>query len=186
MLGRLLQGSTRVSNLKHNHWLIIGIIALVTALVSAPTQNVDAMQFELLQSTYVAEAAEHQFIGDEREERKESTDETTESEVELTTEEYVRAYFSDIPVMQDIAWCESRFRHYDSTGKPLRNMQGSSAIGVMQIMSSLHQEPAQRLGHDITTLEGNMAYARHLYERNGTRDWNASRHCWEQKRLARN
>lgn len=95
-----------------------------------------------------------------------------------SVEEYVHEEFKDIPVMIDIARCESRFRQYDSAGKVLKNPT-SSAMGVFQVMASLHAGPAKtNLGLDIYSLEGNAGYARYLYERNGTRDWNASKHCW--------
>ena len=95
-----------------------------------------------------------------------------------SVEEYVREYFKDAPVMIDIARCESRFRQLDSTGKVLKNPT-STAMGAFQIMASLHAKPAQdNLDLNIYSLEGNAAYARYLYERNGTRDWNASKHCW--------
>lgn len=92
--------------------------------------------------------------------------------------EKVEEYFADLPVMVEIARCESRFRQYDEDGTVLKNEQGSSATGVLQIMASYHRKAASRLGYDIDTLEGNLAYGRHLYEQNGTRDWNASRYCW--------
>lgn len=95
-----------------------------------------------------------------------------------SVEEYVREYFKDAPVMIEIARCESRFRQLDSTGKVLKNPT-SSAMGAFQIMASLHADSAKtNLGLNIYDLEGNAAYARYLYERNGTRDWNASKHCW--------
>ncbi len=100
-----------------------------------------------------------------------------------SVEEYVREYFKDAPVMIDIARCESRFRQLDSTGKVLKNPT-SSAMGTFQIMASLHAKSAQdNLGLNIYSLEGNAAYARYLYERNGTRDWNASKHCWGKSQI---
>lgn len=95
------------------------------------------------------------------------------SEIELI----VRNYFADAPVMVQIARCESNFRQYNANGVVLKNPT-SSAKGVFQIMESLHTRTASNLGHDILTIEGNLGYARHLYEREGTRPWNASRHCW--------
>ncbi len=92
-------------------------------------------------------------------------------------EKEVRQYFADVPIMATIAGCESRFRQFDENGRVLKN-PNSSASGVMQIMSSIHKREAARLGYDIYTLEGNLAYARHLYRNEGTRPWNASRHCW--------
>ena len=95
-----------------------------------------------------------------------------------TVEEYVRDYFADEPVMIAIAKCESQFRQTDKNGKLLKNAN-SSAIGVFQIMSSLHATGAEKnLGIDITTIEGNSAYARYLFENSGTKPWNASKACW--------
>ena len=69
-----------------------------------------------------------------------------------SVEQYVREYFKDAPVMAEIARCESRFRQYDSAGRVLRNEQGSSAMGVFQIMASIHAASAKKnLGFDIYT-----------------------------------
>jgi hypothetical protein len=95
-----------------------------------------------------------------------------------TVEEYVRDYFADEPLLAEIASCESQFRQFGKDGQVLRN-PNSSAVGVFQIMSSLHSSLAdEKLGLDINTLQGNVAYARFLYEREGTRPWNASKACW--------
>src|SRR5439155_1221586 len=44
--------------------------------------------------------------------------ETSKKEVEnlMSTETYVRQYFSDIPIMTQIARCESHFRQLDKSG----------------------------------------------------------------------
>ena len=94
-----------------------------------------------------------------------------------TVKEYVEIYFADVPVMIDIARCESQFRQFDKKGNILKN-PGSSAVGVFQIMSSLHKEPGAKMGMDINSVEGNLEYARYLYESSGTKPWNASKHCW--------
>jgi hypothetical protein len=102
-----------------------------------------------------------------------------------SVEQTVRAYFSDIPVMAKVAWCESHFRHINPyTGVVLTGVVNSSDIGVMQINKVYHEETAQRIGLNIYTLEGNLAYARYLYEREGTRPWSASQHCWNSEGLA--
>lgn len=93
-------------------------------------------------------------------------------------EKVVRTKFASAPVMIKIARCESTFRQYESDGSLLYNKEGSSAVGVMQIMSSVHMSDAKRLGHDITTLDGNLDFALHLYKTQGTRPWDDSRHCW--------
>ncbi len=94
------------------------------------------------------------------------------------TEQEVRKTFASHPVLISIAKCESGMRHFDDKGRVLKN-PASSATGVMQIMSSVHRRPAARLGFDIHKLEGNLAYARHLYRTEGTKPWKASRHCWK-------
>jgi len=88
-----------------------------------------------------------------------------------------------------IAGCESgdgspgSGRQFEADGvTPLRNREGSSAIGKYQILTSLHQERAKSLGFDIRTENGNEAYARYLYAESGTLHWEAdsrSRACWE-------
>ena len=95
-----------------------------------------------------------------------------------TVEEYVRDYFVDVPVMVAIAQCESQFRQSNKNGTILKNPT-STAIGTFQIMASIHQKSAaEKLGLDITTIEGNAAYARYLYEKSGTKPWKASQGCW--------
>jgi len=94
-----------------------------------------------------------------------------------SVQEYVADYFADEPVMIAIAGCESEFRQYDSDGSVLKNTQ-SSAIGLFQIMSSIHTKRAANLGIDIYTMQGNAAYAKYLYDNNGTDPWLASKWCW--------
>lgn len=48
-------------------------------------------------------------------------------------------------------------------------------IGLFQINEVYHAAEAKHRGLDIFTLAGNIAYARVLYDRNGTHDWNWSR-----------
>lgn len=102
-----------------------------------------------------------------------------------TVEEYVREYFADVPVMVAIAKCESQFRQFDEDGNILKNPT-STAIGVFQIMASIHQDHAdEALGLDITNVQGNAAYARYLYEQQGTVPWNASKACWGKTQAAK-
>ena len=94
------------------------------------------------------------------------------------TEEAVRSYFSDIPVMIQIARCESTFRHTLSDGTVLRGKVDSADTGVMQINLRYHGDTAEDLGLNLLDLHDNMAYARDLYEKQGTRPWSASAPCW--------
>lgn len=97
----------------------------------------------------------------------------------ITAEEYVRNYFSDIPIMIEISKCESRFRQYDKDGKVLRGVVNDLDVGVMQINQYYHDADSDKLGYDIMTIEGNTAYARHLFEKRGVQPWSSSSPCWE-------
>ena len=85
-------------------------------------------------------------------------------------EAQVRAYFSDIPVMIDIAYCESGFRQFALNGQVLRG-GGGAYIGIFQINENIHSGNAIYLGYDLKTVQGNMGYARHLYNGSGTNPW---------------
>lgn len=93
----------------------------------------------------------------------------------------VYAYFADIPEMIYVAECESTFRHYGSDGSVLRGNMVSADVGVMQINEFYHYDRALSLGYDIHTLEGNLNYARYLYEQQGLQPWSASKPCWSSK-----
>jgi hypothetical protein len=99
----------------------------------------------------------------------------------MSTEQYVRKAYKDTPVLIEIAYCESRFRHFNNEGNAIKN-KDTSATGVMQIMASIHEEDAEKLGMDINTLEGNVRFAQYLYDKYGTKPWEAdkkSKNCWE-------
>lgn len=88
----------------------------------------------------------------------------------------VRQYFADIPTMPEVARCESGFRQYGPDGLVLFD-PSYTMIGVFQI-SSAHMPEALALGLDITTLEGNLVYARHLFNLSGIDPWMSSFGCW--------
>ena len=94
------------------------------------------------------------------------------------TEAIVRQYFADIPVMIQVARCESTFRHTLADGTVLRGVVDNRDTGVMQINTYYHGETAEQLGLDLENIYDNMAYARDLYERQGTQPWSASQPCW--------
>ena len=96
-----------------------------------------------------------------------------------TVEEYVRIYFRDIPVMTRVAECESRFRQFNKYGDILRGEENFQDIGVMQVNEHYHLETADKLGHNLYTLDGNLAYARYLYKKEGTTPWRSSAKCWD-------
>lgn len=96
----------------------------------------------------------------------------------MSTEQYVRQYFSDVPIMIQIAKCESHFRQLDTDGDIHRGIVNSADVGVMQINEFYHLDQSQKKNLNIYTVEGNTAYARDLYERQGTAPWNSSKACW--------
>jgi len=100
------------------------------------------------------------------------------------TEQLVREYFQDIPIMAEISRCESTFRHTVADGSVLRGVVDKRDTGVMQINTYYHQATADQLGLNLEDFYHNMAYARNLYERQGTQPWSASRPCWGNSQLA--
>ncbi len=96
----------------------------------------------------------------------------------MSTEAYIRNYFSDIPILAEVARCESSFRQTDSNGNLIRGKVNRSDVGVMQINEHYHAAAAKKLGLDLHTLEGNAAYARELYEKEGAKPWLPSSPCW--------
>ena len=95
----------------------------------------------------------------------------------VNVEAKVRESFKDVPQMIEVARCESKFRQYTDAGNPLRGPGGM--VGVFQFYESIHTPGALALGFDITTLEGNLGYARHVYNTEGLTPWNSSRWCWD-------
>lgn len=96
------------------------------------------------------------------------------------TEAIVRGYFKDIPVLAEVARCESTFRHTLADGTILKGKVDPADTGVMQINKRYHEVTAKKLGFDLNNIFDNMAYARYLYEKQGTQPWNASSPCWGQ------
>lgn len=98
---------------------------------------------------------------------------------DLTVEQYVNKYFSDIPILVEVARCESQFRQHGKDGKVLVGLVNEFDLGVMQINGYYHTEKAEKLGLDLSTLEGNTAYARYLFEKKGLQPWILSAPCWK-------
>ena len=96
-----------------------------------------------------------------------------------TVRETVESYFADIPIMIAVSGCESHYRQFDTDGSVYRGEQNHQDVGVMQINEHYHLQTAQKLGYDIYTLQGNLAYARFLYEQEGTAPWSSSAYCWD-------
>ena len=101
---------------------------------------------------------------------------TTPTHDAAAVEKSVRSYFANTPVMIEIARCESKFRQFTDSGAPLRS---AGMIGVFQFFESIHAPIAKTRGFDLATLDGNLGYAKYLYDTEGTTPWEGSRYCWQ-------
>lgn len=108
----------------------------------------------------------------------ESTQSQKVIESPITLKSYVEAYFKETPILAKISKCESRFRQLGSDGQVLRGKVNSDDVGLMQINEHYHGAKAESLGLDLETIDGNLAYAKYLYNKEGTKPWNASAPCW--------
>ncbi len=95
-----------------------------------------------------------------------------------TVEQYVRQYFADTPVMIEVARCESHFKQFDKDGSIHRGVVNDQDLGVMQINEHYHGDTAKKLGLDLYTIQGNVAYAKYLYNKEGVQPWSSSSACW--------
>jgi len=102
-----------------------------------------------------------------------TTTSTTSNSIQTPaqTEKRVREYFADIPVMIEIARCESKFRQFTDAGNVLRGGGSGGMIGIFQFYELIHKTAALALGFDLDTVDGNLGYARHLYDQSGTTPW---------------
>jgi hypothetical protein len=107
-----------------------------------------------------------------------NTQSQTAIEKPVTLAKYVQEYFAETPVLAKIAFCESTLRQVDKGGEILRGKVNPDDVGLMQINEVYHGDKAKALGMDLETVEGNLAYAKHLYDLEGTAPWNASKKCW--------
>lgn len=97
---------------------------------------------------------------------------------DLTVESYVRSYFAKTPILAKVAYCESKFKQWNSDGSVHRGVLTPADVGVMQVNEYYHNDRAEKLGYDLETLDGNLGYAKYLYSRQGTAPWSASEKCW--------
>lgn len=109
------------------------------------------------------------------------TSPSTQTKVEspVTLEQYVQNYFAETPILAKISKCESGYRQFDSHGQILRGEVNKDDVGLMQINEFYQGDKAKKLGLDLETVQGNLAYAKHLFDTEGTTPWSASQKCWD-------
>lgn len=100
--------------------------------------------------------------------------------VEKTIKELVEDEFGHGHIMVEVARCESQYRQFHE-GEVLRGKVNPRDVGIFQINEDYHLSIAANLDLDIETIEGNIAYARHLYNQKGTSPWIWSKPCWGKK-----
>lgn len=82
-------------------------------------------------------------------------------------------------VLEAIAYCESGNKHYKEDGSVITGRIDPRDTGKYQINTYYHQNTAEKMGLDLFNEQDNEAYAIWLYENQGTKPWDASKHCWD-------
>jgi len=141
--------------------LTTGIMFLMSSMYGAGSNSVNAVNFQPLTASTTKNTAA-----------------AIDSMDRAALEKYLREHFADTPILVEIARCESTFRQFDKDGKVIRGRVNSADVGVMQINEKYHLETAIKLGIDIHTVDGNIAYAKYLYSKYGAQPWSASSPCW--------
>lgn len=183
---------TRHAHYKSNRFFIlqltIGLAMLVSGMVGTDTNAV--MQTSTQASTTIASSSEISFVKVADAASMDTANTTTvakpvklDRNAEIESE--VRLYFADTPIMAEIVKCESQFRQFNADGTAFRGKVNRQDIGIAQVNEYYHLARAKKLGLDIYTVAGNMAYAKLLYKEEGTAPWVSSSPCWSKSEVAK-
>ncbi len=145
-----------------------GVVFLMSSLYGAGQANAQTIQTAAVISATTAT----------------TTTELSSSTDSKAIETYIRKELASTPILIEVARCESTFRQYGKDGRVIRGIENPLDVGIFQINEHYHADTAKKLGYDIYTIEGNVAYGKYLYNKNGTKDWYASSPCWAGKNLA--
>lgn len=96
----------------------------------------------------------------------------------LTIKQLIEREFGKDSVMVRVAWCESKHRQFNKKGTVLRGEQNPQDVGIFQINEYWNLAEAQRLGHNIYSVDGNIEHAKYMFKRYGTKPWSWSQWCW--------
>lgn len=96
-----------------------------------------------------------------------------------TAREIINSTFKDVPILIEVARCESNYQQFKPDGTVLHGIKDPDDTGVMQINAAYNGLEASRLGYNINTLEGNIEMALYMYRQNGLKPWTASESCWD-------
>lgn len=90
----------------------------------------------------------------------------------------MESYFgTSTPELLKVAFCESSLQQFDKNGNPL--LSKTDDIGVFQISAPNHALEAEKMNINLNTLDGNVKFAKWLYDTQGIGAWDSSRKCWE-------
>ncbi len=90
-----------------------------------------------------------------------------------------------LPALRRVCGCESTghayetLRQFNADGSVVHGVINRLDTGACQINTYYHGKEAKELGMDLNTLAGNVAFANHLYQREGLKPWSASQKCWQ-------
>lgn len=88
-----------------------------------------------------------------------------------TVEEKILKAFPDVPIMVEVARCESQL-------DPLADRGNLNVdVGLFQI-NQVHNETLVELGLDRRDIDDNIAFARILFDQSGLAPWYMSKNCW--------
>ena len=79
--------------------------------------------------------------------------------------------------LKKICTCESGLTQYNADGTVLSGRVNPSDKGICQINLYYHEAQALKLDYDLYTEEGNIAYAKWLYDHEGATPWSWSSAC---------
>ncbi len=90
-----------------------------------------------------------------------------------------------LPALRRVCSCESTGnahdtpRQFNSDGSVVHGRINDLDRGMCQINLYWHGKEAKALGINLNTVAGNIAFANHLYQRDGLKPWSASQKCWQ-------
>ena len=92
--------------------------------------------------------------------------------------------FEGYPLLKKICTCESGLKQFNEDGTILRGRINPDDVGMCQINEQYHgtrDEILENTGLDIFTAEGNVAFAKGLFDSDGSVPWNWSKDCWDKE-----
>jgi hypothetical protein len=158
------------------------VFAETSATTTEPQLNVATSSPATLQSQGSTTTPESEPV--DTSQATTSSTETPQSKKKQTNagiRDKVAKAFHDAPTMVYVAECESRFRQFTDSGNVLYGGYQNAMVGIFQVYERVHGGDAKRLGYNLETVDGNISYARHLYNRSGTDPWISSFGCWGSK-----